>query len=255
MNSSKKNTFKLLIVSANQFGWELAKEIRKNPVFEIVGLITLAKTSQIKMYDGVASQQWLDLKIPIYRTSNLNSEIKLIQKLQPTVVLVCGWRQIINQTILNYPALGWIGFHPTLLPKGRGPAPIINTLLSGTKKSGITLFLLDQKVDHGPIIAQRRFSILPTDTATQLYQKTIDYAKKIVNTDLPKYLKGEIKPRKQNEQQATYFPKRTIQDNEINPTDSLEIMYRKIKAYNKPYLGAYLKKRNQKLVIWQAAIE
>ena len=166
---------------------------------------------------------------------------------------MAGWRQIINEEILNLPPKGFIGFHPALLPEGRGPAPIINTILLGLKKSGVTMFYLTKRVDDGDIIGQVKFDIGENDYAEDLYDKTIEAGKALIKRFLPLIIKDKAPGIPQEKNRAVYFPKRSIEDNEIKINeDSPEEICRKIRAFSEPYNGAYIKLGNKKLIIWKA---
>ena len=122
-------------VTTNPSLLKKAVEIDKTAINSI---ITLSKDSSTVMYDGVSEEQWQEFDMPVYKVTRLNNEKQLIKNLSPDLVIMCGWRQIINKDLLEIPKRGFVGFHPTLLPIGRGPAPIINSILSNFKESGLT---------------------------------------------------------------------------------------------------------------------
>lgn len=252
---TRKNASKFVWLSANVFGYEVLKEVLKIGKVKISGIITLSPKSKVKMYDGVPKEKWYELGIPVYETEDINKEEKLIKSLNPDFVITAGWRQVISKDILKLPVKGFIGFHPSLLPKGRGPAPIINTILLDLKKSGITIFYLGEGVDNGDIIGQAKFDVKDNDYAGDLYEKTIKGAKELIKI-LPLLAGGQAPKISQKEEDASYFPKRTSKDNEININkDSAEDIYRKIRAFSRPYNGAYIKINDKKLIIWEADLE
>src|SRR3989338_10241384 len=118
-------------LSANVFGYELLKYAVKIPGLNFSGIVTLSDTAKTVMYDGVPAKNWHTFEIPVHEIENINNDKDIIQKLNPDIVVMCGWRQIIDDSVINIPKKGFIGFHPTLLPIGRGSAPIINSILPG----------------------------------------------------------------------------------------------------------------------------
>ena len=246
---------RIVWLSANLFGYELLKEVLKIKGVEIVAIITLNDKSKTNMYDGIERNRWYDFNIPVYEIENINNEIKLLKSLHPDIAIVCGWRQMINKGILDIPTKGVIGFHPTLLPKGRGPAPIINTILEGYKKSGVTMFYLNEKVDAGDIIGQVEFDISEEDYAVDIYRKIIRGGKRLLRKYLPLLIEGNAPGVPQDEKGATYFRKITLKDNEINlDKDSPGEISKKIRAFSYPYLGAYIKVKDKFLVIWKGEV-
>jgi len=253
-NSKKKLKGTVLWLSANIFGFELLQSVLKKYAVDI-SIITLTSHAKTKMYDSIHISQWHSLKIPVYEIEHINEEVNLIKSLKPDLLIVAGWRQFIDPVILNIPTKSSIGFHPTLLPYGRGPAPLINTILAGIKKSGLTLFYLDIKLDNGDIIGQKSFSINTSDYALDVYKKIVHAGKLLINTFLPRLLKGSAPRIKQDESKATYFPKRSLKDNEIDlQLDSHELIDRKIRAFSKPYKGAFIRHNDKKIIIWKGEI-
>lgn len=242
-------------LSANKFGYELLREANNLDEVEIIAIITLSDKASTRMYDGVDKEKWGTFGIPVYPIENINKEESLLKKLAPDALLVCGWRQIIEKRILELPKMGTIGFHPTLLPKGRGPAPIINTILNGIKNSGVTMFYLDDSLDGGDIIGQEKFEIKESDYAADVYNKVIESGKSLIKKFLPPIARGIAPRTPQKESDATYLEKRNLKDNEILlGKETPEQIYRKIKALSKPYLGAYIRMGNKKLIVWKAEL-
>jgi len=250
-----KNSLKFIWLSANLFGYEVLKEVLRAGKIKISGVVTLSAKSKVKMYDGISIKKWYELGIPVYEVEDINSQEKLIEYLDPDFIIMAGWRQIINKSILDIPAKGFIGFHPSLLPKGRGPAPIINTILLDLKKSGVTMFYLGEGVDNGDIIGQVVFDVKDNDYAQDIYEDAIKGAKELVNL-LPLLNDNDAPRTRQEEKNASYFPKRTLKDNEIYiDKDNAEDIYRKIRAFSRPYKGAFLNVRGKKIIIWEAQLE
>lgn len=246
---------RIVWLSANKFGYELLKEAVKLelPGATIAAIVTLADGSDTVMYDGVPEKDWHSFGLPVRAVRNINEDAAAIMGLQPDIVVMCGWRQIIGKDVLSAPKSGFIGFHPTLLPKGRGPAPIINTILNGETRSGVTMFYADDSLDGGDVIGQEAFDIEADDYASDVYEKVIETGKKLVRTYLPMVANGSAPRTKQDESKATYLEKRSLKDNEIDlEEDSPETIHRKIRAFSKPYRGAFIRVRGKKLVIWKA---
>lgn len=254
---------KIVYLSASICGYEWLKEIILNKECEVIAIITLNKFAKTKMYDGIPCEKWYEFFLPVYEIFNINQEISLLKKLKGDCLIVGGWRQIIDKEILSLFKKGVIGFHPTLLPKGRGPSPIINSIMAGIKESGLTMFYYTEKVDSGPIIGQKEFIIEEDDYAWDVYKKEIEKGKELIREYLPLIIKDKVKPQCQDERLATYFPKLDKKIfNQINLEDGLIYNYRKIRALSKygknelgllSYEGAYFYYNNKKIIIWKAS--
>lgn len=246
----------IIWLSANKFGYELLKEAVKLKNIKINYIITLSDKAKTIMYDSIEREKWYEFGIKVFEIENIRRESELLRVLSPDLVIVCGWRQIIDEALIKIPRGGFLGFHPTLLPLGRGPAPIINSILEGFKESGVSMFYLDKGLDSGDIIGQEKIVIEESDHAQEVYDKVILAGIKLIKTSLPLLARKKAFRKPQDYSKATFFKKLTLKDNQINfETETIDRIYRKIKAFSKPYRGAYVLKDGKKLIIWKAELK
>ena len=244
---------KILWISANRLGFELLKTAQETVPGAVTDLITLSDRASTRMYDGIEPDLWFDLGVRVHAVERLNEEAEILNRIQPDLVILCGWRQIVSKELLELPSDGFIGFHPTLLPYGRGPAPIINTILHGQTASGLTMFYLGEGLDDGDIIAQKAFPIAENDHAGEVYDKVVVAGKAIIREYLPQLIAGTAPRKPQDDALAFVFPKPALKNNEIDlEKDDLETISRKIRALSHPYLGAFIRQGDEKLIIWRA---
>jgi methionyl-tRNA formyltransferase len=231
-------------------GYEVFIEC-KNVLSANYRVMTLSNKTKVVMYDGVDTKKWYNVCDNVIEIESIRQShvVEKLKQLNLDLIIMCGWRQVIDEEILNIPKLGTVAFHPTPLPKGRGPAPIIHTVLQGWKKSAVTLFFPDGGIDSGDIIDQKYFDIHEEDYAADVYEKCINASKNLLSDNLHKIIKGTANRKKQNNSHASYLKKLTIKDNEIDLNGCPEEAYRKIKAFSTPYLGAYIRIGNKKIVV------
>lgn len=182
-------------------------------------------------------------KIEILQPENLKNAKYFLPATKYDFFIVAAYGKIIPKEILELPRLGVIGVHPSFLPKLRGPSPIQTTVLNGEEETGVTLFLLDEKVDHGPILAKRELENYESQFATfdDLNRKLAELGANLVIETLSKWLKGEIKPLPQDETKVTYTKMIKREDGEIDPKEeTAQEIDRKIRALN-PEPGTYIK--------------
>ena len=180
--------------------------------------------------------------------------------------VVAAYSKIIPKNIIEIPAMGVIGVHPSLLPKHRGASPIQSAILYGDEETGVTLFLIDEKVDHGPILAQARINSHGSWVMyIELQKKLAELAGDLLIETFPKFLTGEIVPRAQNESEATYTKKFSSEDAYILPDDlalaisgedqnMAELIERKIRALN-PEPGVWTMKNEKRTKLLEAEIQ
>jgi len=192
--------------------------------------------------------------VNIWQPENLELEIKEIKNRVFDFFVVAAYSKILPKEILAIPRLSTIGIHPSLLPKYRGTTPIQNAILAGEKETGVTLFLTDEKVDHGPILAKRELRMTNDDNYDNLQKRLAALGADLLIETLPKFLAGEIKPQPQDESKATYTKKFRIEDAFIDLNGEPEIILRKIKALN-PEPGVWTIQNGKRMKILDAEIK
>ena len=147
--------------------------------------------------------------------------------------IVASYGKIIPQSLLDITRLGSINVHPSLLPKYRGPAPILTPILNGDKETGVTIMLMDAEMDHGPLLAPSTISISDQDNHQTLTTKLAQGSAPLLIETLVKFVGGRIKPKKQKHSQATFtkFTKKEDSYFDISSPPDPEVLERMIRAY------------------------
>jgi methionyl-tRNA formyltransferase len=160
-----------------------------------------------------------------------------------------GWSQIIKKDILKIPKIGCIGSHPTELPKYRGRAPIPWSIIKGLKESALTFFWLEEGVDTGDILIQKKFPIDINDTAKDVYDKMISVGNEMLKEIYSKFLRGDFPHIPQNPDDfIEEWPARTEKDSEIDWTKSDIEIHNQIRAVAGVYPWAYTYINGKKLL-------
>jgi len=192
------------------------------------------------------------LGVPVYEGLNIkeSSTFELIESLNPQLIVVSTFDQIITQNIIRLPQYGVINVHPSLLPFYRGATPTVWVLLNGEEVTGVSVhFIEDEKIDSGRIILQSELRILSADTDGSLRMRLADLARHTIVEAIELILiKSKDHFPLQDESRATYFPRRTLKDAQINVNQSLNEINNKIRSMT-PYPGAYIIKNNSRYLI------
>lgn len=245
---------KFALISAALSGYKCLEEmLRQNA--DVAGIFTLkdeiaADVSGFVPFDVIAARNG----IPIFKVKKISDpeSVAQIRALQPDVIFVIGFSQLISKEILAIPRRGCIGMHPTLLPANRGRAPIPWTIINGLRKSGATMFFLDEGADSGPIIGQVQFAVSKGETAGSLYGKAVKAFVKLMRRNLPLIMKGAEKRIPQDAKKASYWPKRTPEDGLIDWSKPAVQAWALVRAVTHPYPGAFTFLGGKKMLIWEA---
>lgn len=191
-------------------------------------------------------------KIPVVKANHINDTVVVdaIKEQEIDWLFIIGWSQIASVQVLNAVRQGCIGAHPTLLPQGRGRAPIPWAILKGLYKTGVSFFKLDEGVDTGAIVGVSEIEIKDEETATTLY-KEVDQAHSILFNEVYfKLLENRLTFTVQDESMATYWPGRTPQDGLIHMGMSEREVHTLVRATTRPYPGAFLLQEDKKIIVW-----
>ncbi|MEI6825273.1 MAG: formyltransferase family protein [Desulfuromonadales bacterium] len=192
--------------------------------------------------------------IQFYTFININqpATIEAIRNAAPDVLFAVGFSQIVGNEVLAIPKLAAIGFHPTMLPTGRGRAPLA-WLTYDASKGAATFFVMGAGVDDGPILAQEPFSIDADDHAFDVAEKLLQAMDRAFDRWIPEFNKGIWNPMPQDEYAASYTGIRQPEDGNINWQDPCAVTYARIRAASQPHPGAYSYLNGEKIIIWRAS--
>jgi methionyl-tRNA formyltransferase len=150
--------------------------------------------------------------------------------MNPDLTIVVAYGKIIPKEILDIPKYKSVNIHPSMLPEFRGPSPIQNAILSGKKETGITIIQMDEKTDHGDVLAQTNVQIYPNENAGDLSKKMIPISIKLLSETIPDWIEGKIKPQKQDDSKATYCQLIEREDGHIFWNETAASIYDKFRA-------------------------
>ena len=188
-------------------------------------------------------------QLPVIQPENILDIKSKILNLKPDLIIVASYGKIIPKSILDIPLSKSLNIHPSLLPKHRGPSPIQTVILNGDKKTGITIMLMDEKMDHGPVVSQMEIDIKPDENYEDLEKRLSQESGNFLIKTLPLYLNDKIKPIKQDENKASYTKILSRKQGEIDLNKSALEIERKIRAFY-PWPGTwfYLDKKRIKIL-------
>lgn len=180
--------------------------------------------------------------IPVFTPEKLDQDtVSSLQQLKPDLIVVASYGKIIPQAILDIPKLGALNIHPSLLPKYRGATPVQSAILNGDAITGVTVIKMDDKMDHGPIVVQKEFSIDKDDTFESLVNSLFDESAQLLPAAIEK-LANKDTLQEQNHDDATFVKLIKKEDGffEIENPPAPEKLNQMIRAYF-PWPNAWTK--------------
>ena len=205
--------------------------------------------------DQVAFESFVGHRdIQLHRVESVNTDtVKTeISDYDPELLFVVGWSQLIDSEVLNIPSIAALGMHPAPLPRGRGRAPLAWSILKGLDETALSFFHLVEAADAGDLVGQEPFDIELTDDASSLYEKMVEAGRTLIRRYYPQFESGTVPRTPQDEDKATWWPKREPWHGLIDWNQSPREIYDWIRGQTRPYPGAFSYLHGQKVTVWAA---
>jgi len=253
----------LVFIGSSNFGLRCLSACLEIPSVNVVGVVTAPQTFAISYRpEGVSNVLHADV-VSFSAERGLQSKTLVrsmgdpglfdtVAAWKPDAFLVAGWYHMIPRKWRELaPAYG---LHASLLPDYSGGAPLVWAMINGEKKTGITLFQMDDGVDSGPIAGQQEEPIHPDDTIATLYARIEERGLELLRDSLPRIASGTIKLQKQDAKNRRVVPQRSPEDGQIDWTMDATYIDRFVRAQTKPYPGAFTTMDSKPLHIWRTAV-
>ncbi len=192
-------------------------------------------------------------KLPVVQPASLKRRevVEQLTGFQPDVIVVAAFGQILPRSVLDIPKYGCINIHPSLLPRFRGASPVAAAILAGDEFTGVSLMLMDEGLDTGPVLARAKIPISRQDTTGSLTVKLFLVAAHLLQDVLVRWSREELTPQPQNEADASYCNPITKEEGEIDWGLSAIDIWRRVRAFN-PWPGCYTQWWGKRLKIIEA---
>ena len=169
-----------------------------------------------------------------------------LASLGPDLIVVAAYGLYIPTDVLATPRLGCLNIHPSLLPLYRGPSPVASAILNGDGVTGVTVMVVTERMDAGPIAAQRETPIGPEETTPELTARLVEMGARLLLEVLPGCQRGDIRPREQDESRATQTRRLSRDDGRIDWSRPADEIARRVRAYD-PWPGSFTHWRGKML--------
>ena len=228
---------KIVFAGTPEFAVPYLSGFIDNPDFFVAGAITQPDKPSGRKQTLTASpikalaerQGW-----PVFQPEKMRGDAEFFTALSEAgadLLIVVAYGQIIPDQILKIFPRGAINVHPSLLPKYRGASPIQSALLAGEAETGISIMLMDDKMDHGPILAQVRRKLTGEETNESLHFELAESGVPLLLSTIKSFVSGDITPQAQDDSLATYCQTITKDDGHIDWSSPAEQVKRQVHAF------------------------
>jgi len=204
-----------------------------------------------EMAASAVKQAALAAGLRVLQPAKIKSEatIEDFKRLAPDAVVIIAYGQIISQSLIDIPRLGWINLHASLLPKYRGAAPINWAIVNGETRTGLTTMRIDAGLDTGPMLLKYETEIGAEEAAPELTARLAEAGAPLIAETLRGLERGEIAATAQDGSQATIAPPLKKEDGRIDWSQDAQAIYNRIRGLQ-PWPGAFTTFRGKNCHIW-----
>ena len=195
----------------------------------------------------------MEHNVKIFQPENKQQLLETLQQLKPQLLINVAYGMILPDAVLALPPLKCLNLHPSLLPLYRGAAPIQRALMAGESVTGVTVLFMTAKLDAGDIVLQEQVAIGPEENFGALHDRLADYGASLLLKAVNLQFQGKATRTPQADQQATFAPPLTREEEEINWSAPAVEIYNLVRALA-PSPGAYTNFRGKRLKIWKAGL-
>jgi methionyl-tRNA formyltransferase len=255
---------RVLFIGTGEIGLPVLRWLIRSDEHELIGIVTqpdkpVGREQRIEappIKAAVAGKT-----VPVLQPKRIKAEeaVAEIPALAPEVILVMAYGQILPRPVLDIPQIACLNLHASLLPRHRGAAPIQAAIVAGDHETGISVMYMDEGLDTGDVLLQKRIAIADDETGGSLHDRLAEIAPAALEEALTALRTGTAPRVPQDSSLATYAAKLEREDGRLDWTEPAALLERKIRAFN-PWPGAFtvLKDENgreRKLKIFRAHVK
>jgi methionyl-tRNA formyltransferase len=253
---------RIIFMGTAELSCDSLRALLASPQFQVVAVVTQPdrpKGRELKLQPSPVKELGLQAKLPVLQPERARNEqfLEELRALQPDLIAVAAYGQILPPGILDLPRFGCLNVHASLLPRYRGAAPIQWAVLNGDTETGVTIMKMDVGLDTGGILTQAATPIRPEDTAETLHDRLARMGAELLVRTIPDYVAGRVAARPQPAEGPTYASKIKKQDGQIDWKQPARAIWNRVRGLV-PWPGAFTRLPDQPqphlLKIWGAEV-
>jgi methionyl-tRNA formyltransferase len=192
--------------------------------------------------------------VPLHETEDVNDAAtrERIAGYDPDLLFVVGWSRLVDPAVFDLASVAALGMHPAPLPRGRGRAPIAWSLVKGLEETALSFFHLAEAADAGDLVGQEPIDVAVEDDAASLYAKVVAAGRSLIREFYPRFAAGEVPRHPQDDDAATWWPKRVPRHGLVDWTRPPAEVYDWIRGQTHPYPGAFSVLDGREVRLWAA---
>lgn len=248
---------RVVFFGSGSFAVPILVAVAAGPGIDLVGIVTAPDRPagrRAALRATPVSERARELGVPTLTPPRVRDRaaVAAIRDLRPDLGIVADYGQIVPPDLLAVPRLGMLNVHPSLLPRHRGAAPVQATILAGDARAGVSIMVMDEGLDTGPLVAAREWPLDGTERAPELEARAAGEGAALLLAVLPGWLAGTARPIAQDEAAATTTRPLRRDDGRLDPARPAADLERRVRALA-PWPGTFLETEVGRLVVHEAS--
>ncbi len=251
---------KIIFMGTPQFAATVLKGLIDSNQYEILAVVTqpdrkVGRKQELRMTP--VKELALTVNLPVLQPEKLSGSVEMTQIMAllesgEVGIVTAAFGQFLPGKLLDAAQFA-VNTHASLLPKYRGGAPIHYAIMNGEKEAGVTIMEMIRKMDAGDMIAQASTPILEEDNVGTMFEKLALVGRDLLLETLPKYLTGELSPQAQNEDEVTFSPNISPEEEKIDWNQSAREIFNKVRGMN-PFPVAHTTWNGERFKIYETKV-
>ena len=250
---------RVVFYGTSAFAVPALEALSRDARFELIGVVTqpdrpAGRKGELTKPPIKISAETLNLPVLQFESVKDDASFTALQKLGGDVAVVASFGQIIPQRLLDVYPHGAVNVHGSILPEYRGASPVAAAIRDGKTETGVTIMLMDAKMDHGPILSIAKEPILADDTTETLLSRLAMLGATVLPDVLAKFVAGEVTPIEQDHAKATSVKLLTREDGRLDLHRPAVELERLVRAMT-PWPGTFFEQNGKRIKVLKAKVE
>jgi len=252
------NALSVIFFGTSEFAVPSLKALQEDERFIVKAIVTqpdrpVGRKQETRKSAVKLAAESFGIQILQFDSVKTPETVEILKDFNADTFVVASFGQIIPQTVLDIPKHGSINVHGSILPKYRGASPVAGAITAGEKETGVTIMLMDAKMDHGPVLTIAKEEIRNDDTTETLSLRLAKLGAEILPETIWNYVNDDLKPEKQNHDEASFVKILSRESGRIDWHKTAEEIERMVRAFA-PWPGTFFELDGKRVKILKAGM-
>lgn len=248
----------IIFMGTPEFSAPILQSLIDEPNYDVIGVVTQPDRKVGRKHvltPSPVKKVAVKNNIKVYQPEKLSGSTELTEliALNADLIVTAAFGQFLPMSLINSVKIGAVNVHASLLPKYRGGAPVHYAIMNGDKETGVTIIYMVKKMDAGEMLATAKIPITDQDDVGTMFEKLSLLGRDLLLDTLPQLIEGNVQPVKQDEEQVSFSPNISPEEEEIDINLPARLVDAKVRGL-RPFPVAYFMMEGKRTKIWKTKV-